>query len=483
VDEITRPNEEMLKKANDLIISEDENGINEIGESLLKIAEAVNSKNIELTPLEFDFYFSSCQRLAFLAGKGNPTAIWRILLINHGRSLEDFEDLEDGETPDLKREIEAQTVHVNDLTVNSNGELMHNKQNVSKRNDRLDEDFNEVRRASDERFSPYISVPSRAPDEASKKKAEDFAVRAFKDPNSQKIRVVFPDSRGNAKSVALEGFIRKDWLGKSGFNSVAEKSRTSKAEGAKFWEDHPLAYFGTKGGWKIHVAMTPSAALSFFFWLEWLLKGCNLDYKVSGSIRAIRGLGLMSTFGELSSQLGKIVVFYPRNDSEAVAIATMVDNIAMFAIANKSLYAGDFPVCTGDLQVGNSGAVTVRWSNDFSDHEEDPKNRLSPEIIGTPFDKGYKHPFAELGLKYLGISLPAEIEDWEKFGLYHPDRQERVLENTALDIDRASQRKQLQFENSMWATSATNPPVVETDKTLGRLQPPLRARGRPLSRQ
>ncbi|MDR1333836.1 MAG: hypothetical protein LBJ71_01305, partial [Holosporaceae bacterium] len=81
MDGITPPNEEMLKKANDLIISEDENEINEIGESLLKITEAVNSQNIELTPSEFDFYFSACQRLAFLANKGNPTAIWRILLI------------------------------------------------------------------------------------------------------------------------------------------------------------------------------------------------------------------------------------------------------------------------------------------------------------------------------------------------------------------------------------------------------------------
>jgi hypothetical protein len=356
----------------------------------------------------------------------------------------------------------VQTVSVKDLTVNSDGELMYRKQNISKANDEQDENFDTIMQTLDENFSPYLSIPSQAPTDASQKKAKDLAVRAFKDPNSQKIRVVFPNSQGSAMSAAPDGFIRKDWLGKSGFNSVAERSNAFNVEDCRFWESHrPNCGITSTKGWKIHVSVTPNAAPVFFFWLTWLLKGCDLDYKVSKSIRAIRGLGLASVFGELSSQVGKNVVFYPRNDSEASAIATTIDNIAMFAISNEKLYPGDFPICTGDFQVGVSGAVTVRWCNDFSDPKESPQNRLSPEITGNPFNKGYKHPFVELGLKYFGISLPAEVEDWEKFGLYHPSRQERVLKNTAQDIDRVSQWERIQSKASSWTKLATNPPVLK----------------------
>ncbi|MDR1334229.1 MAG: hypothetical protein LBJ71_03360, partial [Holosporaceae bacterium] len=419
VDGIEPPSEEMLKKMNGLMINEDENGINEIGECLLKIAEAVNSGNIELTHQQFDLYFSTCKRLALLANKGNPTAIWRMLLINHGRSLEN--ELQEREI-DLVHQIRDETINVKDLTVNSDGEItcVNSKgkgENISKRNGGIDKGYDEGLRALDELYSSIApEMFTTEVDEDAENKAEKLAVKAFKDPNSQEIRVTYPTGERKPESVVLDGFIRKDFLGKSGFHLVYGESyesytyKASDAQNGAFWSCFfPQQNERGEGGWKIHVSVTPNAGAQLLILIRGILKACDLTYKVSESARAIRGLSLSALFGGLSSQIGKTLVIYPKDDFEAAYLVALLDRVISFGVFKGYLRLADFFTCTGDFQVGRSGAVSVRYCRDYSDPKEDNMNRLSPEITSPVFAEGYEHPFSKLGMKHLGISLPDRV--------------------------------------------------------------------------
>lgn len=119
-------------------------------------------------------------------------------------------------------------------------------------------------------------------------------------------------------------------------------------------------------GIKIHVSAKPETALKIAKITLPILESLNIPYKVMYDLRQMRALFYLLQYERKdhltgtknqSTQAGKFIAIYPRNDEEAITVMKLLDEEFLKGELNPS----DFEKLLGDTQIGNSGGIFARF--------------------------------------------------------------------------------------------------------------------------
>jgi hypothetical protein len=215
-----------------------------------------------------------------------------------------------------------------------------------------------------------------------------------------------------SRSIAtVKAIMRKDVLGKTGRYSSNPCAPTWCQIGEELGE----------GGWKIHVSATPTSAGAVARVVLPRLNRCGASYKYVAALHPFRLLICKSRYMKGSSQAGKYIAVYPKDDAEAGEIARDLDIELGKAIRRGELSHFDFITCVGDIQLGDSGGLSARWAPSFhSDHDYECRGlpMIVEEASPVQLDLNYEHPFG-IRVAYCGVDLPKRVADWKRFGLFY----------------------------------------------------------------
>jgi hypothetical protein len=199
--------------------------------------------------------------------------------------------------------------------------------------------------------------------------------------------------------------------------------QTDSAEDFDPVEDcDPLA---DNGGWKLHVSATPSSAERVAAHVLPYLERNGVYYKFIPSIPRMRALYLRAKTkieGTGYSQYGKFITVYPQTPKHCRKIALDLDKIlcnqgysergivipAHEPTDRERFTEKDFPACSGDFSIGESGGLStryvVRYGEDDAGQLASWGQRRAPVICEEVLDETLQEP--PMDLSYCGISFP-----------------------------------------------------------------------------
>jgi hypothetical protein len=373
---------------------EDTENVEVLGKKLIFLKARLQN----LTPLQHIEYYNGCKTLGTIADDGNSTAKNYIHKLNTDSSLPEG---------DLQKLNDA-VVQIDKIDFNE----------ALQWNDNLDEKYRMMILAIDCTFDWGSFFDSNVNN--LNKQASNIAHAVAHTSGGVELLTTkhLPTERSEQLNESIgiaKGVIRKDLLGRSGV--------FCNFKGSELWCQMQEATADI--GWKLHVSDTPSSAAKIAAIILPYLNSCGVSYKVMLELHSMRYAYNLARYSELSSQRGKYIAIYPSSDEEAAIVARNIDNLLMTAIKSGVLSLVDFFSCVGDLKVGKSGGLFVRWCPSYKRDRDDNTRRL-PIITNDPgnssyncfSDPNYKHPFTGLELTYCGVEMPDKVADWQSLGLF-----------------------------------------------------------------
>jgi hypothetical protein len=391
--------EEIQSSITESLASQNEDAIKAIGNKLYDFFQR-NIYGKELTPPQYLEYFRAYRSFLLFVIDGSAAAAKTYAEIN-GQNPPDPDITDNSLIRDfrlLRQEGDSNDLYDDNARFKVKYKMIYAGEDILAANEESDSQYAEILKRE---------LPSRVTD---RYKNENFWLMPKITIDSQKTSLCYP-SGDYSDLFGATPPLRKNLVGRcsdstSGSNlSVFAYMVSGKGE----------------TGWKIHVSATISSASKIAELVIPILKEKGASWKIIRSIPAFRYIFYANRYYfDTAGQVAKFITIYPKNDAEAVDIATAIDQVLKREIDEGRLKQSDFFPCPTDLKIGSTGGIFTRF--DFFGSGVGDENRRSSAIIASQHEshsfENYEHPFGALGLSYGGVAMPLKIKEWAKFGLF-----------------------------------------------------------------